>query len=795
MLKDITGIRLLGANFDKVTDILMLDTNEGNTRKNVKGCLLYGRNGAGKSTLAKAIKNAKGEIQDSIIQAEFLDINNSPIVLNEEENARVFVFDEDYIDKNIKFREEGLDTIIMVGHQVKLEDEIKDKKNKLEKMENDLVQKNEILFKIENSECKESPSYYLKKMRSALQGNSSWAGRDKTIKGNRQNTKVSDDTYKQFIELSTKKTRDQLVIEFDNKLKELQIAQKGDAIISEKVPILNIDYDESEITRLLKTRIEKPLLSAREKYLFGLVQAGKTEQLTSMVDTFSNKEVHNCPYCAQPVSDEYKDNLVQSIQKILSKEVEKHQTALKSFKREEIIFDFAPYVKLKTNYELCVNLLSEINSSILYNNSIIQSKIDNPYDCCEQKIKSINALWIQFNSVLELLEYERMEYNKNVTATQPIINELTDINGHIAYYDIKDFYNKYLSCIKQESKDRKEYSEIQAEFNNVSQDLNELEAKQKNVKIALSIINHNLSYIFFSSERFRIEYKNNNYVLLSNGKSVCPSQISQGERNIIGLCYFFASILQNQEENIAYTKDYLLVIDDPISSFDIENRTGIMSFLRYKLGKFLLGNIDTRAIIMTHDLLTFYDCGKIFDELTAGCRLKYNTNFIYKQYELKNKTLIRFSYKSRQEYTELLKIVYNFALGDVSDYNLIIGNIMRQVLEAFSTFQYKKGIDNISTDRGILDLLPDVYQTYFENLMYRLILNNGSHKLDQTKSMYDMNFFAVISESEKQRTAKEILCFIYLLNKKHLLCHLDGCRDVEQNLTQWCYEIKCNAGA
>lgn len=412
-----------------------------------------------------------------------------------------------------------------------------------------------------------------------------------------------------------------------------------------------------------------------------------------------------------------------------------------------------------------------------------------------KKIKSINALWIQFNSVLELLEYERMEYNKNVTATQPIINELTDINGHIAYYDIKDFYNKYLSCIKQESKDRKEYSEIQAEFNNVSQDLNELEAKQKNVKIALSIINHNLSYIFFSSERFRIEYKNNNYVLLSNGKSVCPSQISQGERNIIGLCYFFASVLQNQEENIAYTKDYLLVIDDPISSFDIENRTGIMSFLRYKLGKFLLGNIDTRAIIMTHDLLTFYDCGKIFDELTAGCRLKYNTNFIYKQYELKNKTLIRFSYKSRQEYTELLKIVYNFALGDVSDYNLIIGNIMRQVLEAFSTFQYKKGIDNISTDRGILDLLPDVYQTYFENLMYRLILNNGSHKLDQTKSMYDMNFFAVISESEKQRTAKEILCFIYLLNKKHLLCHLDGCRDVEQNLTQWCYEIKCNAGA
>ena len=126
--------------------------------------------------------------------------------------------------------------------------------------------------------------------------------------------------------------------------------------------------------------------------------------------------------------------------------------------------------------------------------------------------------------------------------------------------------------------------------------LAELEAKQKNVRVALSIINRNLSYIFFSNDRFKIDYRNNNYVLLSNGKPVQPSKISQGERNIIGLCYFFASILENQEETTAYTKEYLLLIDDPVSSFDMENKTGIMSFLRYQLGKFLLGNEYTKSI-------------------------------------------------------------------------------------------------------------------------------------------------------------------------------------------------------
>ena len=87
---------------------------------------------------------------------------------------------------------------------------------------------------------------------------------------------------------------------------------------------------------------------------------------------------------------------------------------------------------------------------ISYNNSIIQSKIDNPYDRCEHNIKSINALLNQFNSALELLEHERIEYNNNVTATQPIINELNEI---IENFIVKDF--KYFN-----EKDRKDIEEM-----------------------------------------------------------------------------------------------------------------------------------------------------------------------------------------------------------------------------------------------------------------------------------------------------------------------------------------------
>ena len=537
-------------------------------------------------------------------------------------------------------------------------------------------------------------------------------------------------------------------------------------------------------------KIEKPELTEREHYLLELAQTGNTSQLNRMVTIFSNKNVCACPVCMQPVSEEYKQNLVQSVQKVLSKAVEEHQESLRQFIMDEIEFNFSPFIKL-VNTDLCSKLLLEFNAAIKYNNLVIQSKIDDPYTPCEQQLQPISTLLTQLNAAFDKLECERIEYNKAITATEPLVNRLTKINNQIAHFDIQDSYLRYLACATQAKKEQEKLVELQNAFARTKHRLDELEALQKNVQVAVSIINNNLNYIFFSNTRFKIDYRNGNYILLSNGKSVRPSQVSQGERNIIGLCYFFASILQNQEESSGYTKEYLLVIDDPVSSFDIENKTGIMSFLRYQLGKFLLGNKDTRAIIMTHDLPTYYDSEKIFKELTAASETICGEKPVYSLYELKNQKLVTFSYNKRQEYSELIKIVYNYALGNATEYELVIGNIMRQMLEAFSTFQYKKGFDDISTDQSILALLPeDVYKTYFENLMYRLILNNGSHRLEQTQSMSDMYFFTVISDSEKQRTAKEILCFIYLLNKKHLLSHLEGCTDIESNLQHWCNDIK-----
>lgn len=63
--------------------------------------------------------------------------------------------------------------------------------------------------------------------------------------------------------------------------------------------------------------------------------------------------------------------------------------------------------------------------------------------------------------------------------------------------------------------------------------------------------------------------------------------------------------------------------------------------------------------------------------------------------------------------------------------------------------------------------------------MYRLVLDNESHFNENIQGAPEMSFFSHLSSDDIQRTAKDILCFIYRLNKEYILSHLP---DAEQNL-------------
>lgn len=576
---------------------------------------------------------------------------------------------------------------------------------------------------------------------------------------------------------------------FEEQMQDLEKAKQGSGkIIEEIIEISDVykNFNYSAVSKLLEESIEQPNLSEREKYLLNLIEIGEKDFLQKQLDYFSNNEAQYCPFCLQDISDDYKVDLVDKIQSILSDFVKEHCKKLSGFLLEEINFDFTPFIELSSCIESS-ELLNKINNSIQENNGVIQKKINSPYTSIYEDIIDITSLLIDLEKSLKNLEKERDEYNKNIVNTKPIIDRLVSINNEIAYYDIIDDYNRYLV---QQSECEELSIEEQKANKLVHENLilcKKLEAERKNIDIAVDLINKGLKYIFFSKGRLEIIVEGDKYKLLSNGQPVLPSNISVGERNIIGLCYFFASMLQGKDDKNAFKDECLIIVDDPVSSYDFENKIGILSFLKLKLSQFLNGNLNSKAIILTHDLLSFFDIEKILEELQKEFIDTYGKNkTVFNLFELKKCNLMEFQYKKRHEYTEMMKMIYNYSIKGCSDNSILIGNIMRQVLEAFSTFEYKKGIAEVSTDSNIIKKLDFEYQDYFRNLMYRLILNGGSHKEEEIRSGR-LDFFAVISDDEKVRTAKDILCFMYLLNDMHVIAHLGNIRE---ELNKWCDEIK-----
>lgn len=787
MLNEISTIELKGANFHTSRRLSLL-SKDGIP---VKATLVYGRNGSGKSTIAKGFRKLKGEAVPSVQLVSAIDVHNEVVALSEEDQNHIFIFDEDYVNKNVRIQEDGLGSIVMLGEQVGLMDLITSTINDLKTAEADRNQRKLLADEYADAENEKSPKYYIEKMKSVLKGNQSWAERDKRIKGNAVNTGVSENTYRNFIELEPTKTRDELIVEFYNRLKELEEAKSGASKIVLTVPVIPDAFDGFNIekgNRLLKKVIEHPELSDREQYLLGLVQSGKGAELRTTVKEFQSPNLDRCPKCHQPLSEEYKCNLIASIQKVLSDEVDDHQRLIVENELPMLEIDLSAFQQL-AHYQDCVMAIETVNLIIQSNNALLESKVADPYTPVYKDLLNMGDALESLRNALQQLENDRVSYNRAIDNTRPIKSTLTRINNEIAYYDVIDLFCTYNQRMNEKQEVDQAYAVASRVVEETQARIDELNAHRDSIHIAIDIINDGLKYIFFSENRMKIQVNDGVYKLFCNGYEVRPKDVSVGERNIIGLCYFFASILKGKNRADAYSEPYLLIIDDPVSSFDLENKIGILSFLKYQIGKFFLGDINTRALIMTHDLLTAIDVDKMLDELIKACKAKFNGqhDFSYTLYELSDGNISRFE-KNRNEYTELLKLIYEYGNGGIGEQGVYIGNIMRQVLEAFATFEYKKGIADVSTDDAILAVMDrEEDRIHYKDLMYRIVLNEGSHRLNQTRNMR-MDFFAMISEPEKRRTAKEILCFMYLLNKPHMKAHLG---EQKTNVIEvWCEEIR-----
>lgn len=744
---------------------------------------IYGKNGSGKTTISKAIKGNSLEK----LSIKFIDSENNEIICDTRE--KIYVYDEEFIDTNVKTSEDGIKTVIMLGEQKELDDKIiklKEERDDLKKKETKLKSEVE---KFQNSNNNISPLYFKNLIEQKLKDG--WAVRDKEIKGNKRNSSFQ---YNELIGRINKvkgenNNKKELLEEYYKLLNTHQKVTTGTSKLVkslDKITFFSENYESTN--KLLKKKVEIPEFTEREKIILEKIEDGEQKFYEAVREEFKKDEVNICPYCFQSISN-IKDEIVASINKVLNKDVEQHKEELEIIKQKYMILpeldDDFKILDEKLFLEMN-NLQTKINNQVKEIQSALDYKINNVYTPSEYKNNNILDLEKEYNTLIDVLENKRREFNLAIDDKEKNNILLNKLNLQISWCDIEDNYKLYEIQEKQFEQIKVDSKQNDEKIKETKEEITKLESEKQNVKIANDKINIFLEYIFMSKNRLRIEYDVNKiiYLVKSHNKDIRPKDLSTGERNIIALCYFFVKILENTSEINEFKEEIFIVLDDPISSFDMENKVGLFTFLRMMFNKIMNNNEGSKIISFTHSLETMFNLEKICSDI------KINLNITYCLLELKNSKLEDFAYKRRNDYKKMLEDIYKYAkIEDDKIENELddtIGNTMRKLLEAYSTFNYNKGIEEVTRNKNILEKVEneDIKQ-YFENFMYRLILNNESHTFDETRSL---DFYDFISRDEKIKTARSILILLNILDNTHLKAYLDG-EDYIKELKIWENEI------
>ena len=199
----------------------------------------------------------------------------------------------------------------------------------------------------------------------------------------------------------------------------------------------------------------------------------------------------------------------------------------------------------------------------------------------------------------------------------------------------------------------------------------------------------------------------------------------------------------------------LVVIDDPVSSFDTNNRYGIISMLTNQIRCIFDGNDESKVLFLTHDLQTLNDLMAMRTKLDQDVRTTNGDKPIL-YLNLNDNQLCGITDKRGNDYAERLKCVFDYAKQDTVEPNDTIGNQIRSLMESYSTFMYRKGIDDVLTNDFIMRPVPEKVRPMFLDIPARLMLNKSSHGILYTDT--PVTEYGVMTSEELHILARQRRC-------------------------------------
>ncbi len=582
--------------------------------------------------------------------------------------------------------------------------------------------------------------------------------------------------------------------ELKRTLSNLELEKKRkDITVSEK-PIINFESKKEGIVAAIKNH----LLNSESK-LKEIVKKSITKELDGFFADWSLKgyELHknhnkdHCAFCGGVLRDEvlneykkYIENKEGILRKEINEIIKAQEGIVRALKLEVSRFpdpDLYFYDSFKNEYRDYNNLIKALMHDFLICLDGLEEKLKIKLENFEKVIAyDFNKAESCFENLIELYEKSINICNLNDAFTVNISVEQAKFKAEILEESIIDFLNDLgwwserndiygMDLILDEfqayiSSNEWRVNEIDLFVSLIKKEIEELNSKKSTQLAASELVNKFLNS-FFGHEHLSlkplVDGKDGKFTIVRNG--VNAYNLSEGECTLVSFCYFIA--LAYNLKSKSQLQDYIVYIDDPISSLDSNNIFYIFSLIE---GVFCDEESYKQLFISTHNLEFFKYLRKLSSPSRkweskkcndTGCNaIQKNEKADVEYYFIKKNNgvseispLPNYLKKYNTEFNYLFSQIWNCAhmeteLTEEQIYNF--GNNMRKFFEVYNYFKYPVDHNKAAFRKKFFD--ADKHLNHF-NLVDR-IANEYSH----AEELFQRTMKPISSE-EMIQTAKFVL--------------------------------------
>lgn len=332
-------------------------------------------------------------------------------------------------------------------------------------------------------------------------------------------------------------------------------------------------------------------------------------------------------------------------------------------------------------------------------------------------------------------------------------------------------YSKFDDGFSKNS-ERSMYQSLKSELIKLGEEVDELrkklehENKRNSSEEVIKYMNRWLRLVF-GENLISIEANSQLGYDLKNpkGQIIPPGRLSLGEQNILALCYFFVAKVSGGSLGNYGKSNQIILLDDPVSSFDYGNKYGVMQVLNYIAGLISGSKSESKMLVMTHDPVTARELSNAIKHRVGGdkvkcCRIIDSQNVYLEPVKL----------DSLDEYRDILHKMFDVATQKGKGIDLISPNEVRRVWEAFLRFEL--GESEISS-RNALDRASCFYDTqsaeyeFLESFISYVYINQDSHSSDQM--LFDnFDLIPILGRREFEKHICQIILFMRLVAPHHI---------------------------